>query len=338
MTRAPWVLLKPVARLSRRATRRSTRRRSAGAWSTRGWTRAGRSRSARAPRSSPTIHGISREAQDEFALRSHRLAATAYDDGALPRDRRRARRRARARRGHPHRQLAREARAARAGVRRRRHGHGRQLLAAQRRRRDAAARRRARRPDCSAASRWPASPAAPPTASTPTSSASRRSRRSTRRSPAPASAGTRSRCSSSTRRSRRSRWPASRGWPALDPERVNVRGGAIAIGHPLGASGRAYPRPPRTRVTRARRRLRRCDALHRRRPGPRRDPGGMTQMAEHDTTEPRQIYDPIVDTPGSLRARARRHRSAARLTRRTSRRSCATRSSRSSTCRRASPS
>jgi acetyl-CoA acetyltransferase family protein len=27
------------------------------------------------------------------------------------------------------------------------------------------------------------------------------------------------------------------GWPALDPERVNVRGGAIAIGHPLGASG-----------------------------------------------------------------------------------------------------
>ncbi|MGH2849053.1 MAG: thiolase family protein, partial [Solirubrobacteraceae bacterium] len=27
------------------------------------------------------------------------------------------------------------------------------------------------------------------------------------------------------------------GWPQLDPERVNVRGGAIAIGHPLGASG-----------------------------------------------------------------------------------------------------
>jgi acetyl-CoA acetyltransferase family protein len=26
-------------------------------------------------------------------------------------------------------------------------------------------------------------------------------------------------------------------WPALDPELVNVRGGAIAIGHPLGASG-----------------------------------------------------------------------------------------------------
>ena len=27
------------------------------------------------------------------------------------------------------------------------------------------------------------------------------------------------------------------GWPELDPELVNVRGGAIAIGHPLGASG-----------------------------------------------------------------------------------------------------
>ncbi|MBN9621828.1 MAG: thiolase family protein, partial [Actinobacteria bacterium] len=28
-----------------------------------------------------------------------------------------------------------------------------------------------------------------------------------------------------------------RGWPELDPGKVNVRGGAIAIGHPLGASG-----------------------------------------------------------------------------------------------------
>jgi acetyl-CoA acetyltransferase family protein len=28
-----------------------------------------------------------------------------------------------------------------------------------------------------------------------------------------------------------------RGWPELDPERLNVHGGAIAIGHPLGASG-----------------------------------------------------------------------------------------------------
>jgi acetyl-CoA acetyltransferase family protein len=28
-----------------------------------------------------------------------------------------------------------------------------------------------------------------------------------------------------------------RGWPDLDPQKVNVHGGAIAIGHPLGASG-----------------------------------------------------------------------------------------------------
>jgi acetyl-CoA acetyltransferase family protein len=27
------------------------------------------------------------------------------------------------------------------------------------------------------------------------------------------------------------------GWPELDPEKLNIRGGAIAIGHPLGASG-----------------------------------------------------------------------------------------------------
>jgi acetyl-CoA acyltransferase len=28
-----------------------------------------------------------------------------------------------------------------------------------------------------------------------------------------------------------------KGWPELDPVKVNVRGGAIAVGHPLGASG-----------------------------------------------------------------------------------------------------
>ncbi len=28
-----------------------------------------------------------------------------------------------------------------------------------------------------------------------------------------------------------------KGWPDLDPERVNIHGGALAIGHPLGASG-----------------------------------------------------------------------------------------------------
>ena len=28
-----------------------------------------------------------------------------------------------------------------------------------------------------------------------------------------------------------------KGWPELDPEKLNIHGGAIAIGHPLGASG-----------------------------------------------------------------------------------------------------
>ena len=28
-----------------------------------------------------------------------------------------------------------------------------------------------------------------------------------------------------------------RAWPELDPDRVNVNGGALAVGHPLGASG-----------------------------------------------------------------------------------------------------
>ena len=28
-----------------------------------------------------------------------------------------------------------------------------------------------------------------------------------------------------------------RGWPELDPEKLNIHGGALAIGHPLGASG-----------------------------------------------------------------------------------------------------
>ncbi|MEZ5190364.1 MAG: hypothetical protein R2717_05520 [Schumannella sp.] len=41
----------------------------------------------------------------------------------------------------------------------------------------------------------------------------------------------------STRPSPRSHRACLRLWPELDPEKVNVHGGAIAIGHPLGASG-----------------------------------------------------------------------------------------------------
>ena len=52
-----------------------------------------------------------------------------------------------------------------------------------------------------------------------------------------ASAGATSTWSSSTRRSRRSRSPASASGRTSTRRSVNVNGGAIAIGHPLGASG-----------------------------------------------------------------------------------------------------
>ena len=58
------------------------------------------------------IHGITRDAQDAFALRSHQLAARAYDDGVTARGRASARGRSDARRGHPHGHLAGEARRA----------------------------------------------------------------------------------------------------------------------------------------------------------------------------------------------------------------------------------
>ena len=112
----------------------------------------------------------------------------------------------RARREHPRRQHAREARAAQAGVPQGRHGHGGQLVADERRR---------RRRCCSTrrgATGEPLARIAAPrrrARSSRSSTASARSRRRTRRSSAPASAGATSPRSSSTRRSRRSRSPAS---------------------------------------------------------------------------------------------------------------------------------
>ncbi len=89
-----------------------------------------------------------------------------------------------------------------------------------------------------------ASPAAARSRSNRRTSATPRSRRPTARWPAPASAGTTSAPSSSTRRSPCSRSPAStRGRSTR--RLVNARGGAIAIGHPLGASGGAHPRHAR---------------------------------------------------------------------------------------------
>ena len=56
----------------------------------------------------------------------------------------------------------------------------------------------------------------------------------------------------------------------IDEEKVNVNGGAIALGHPIGASGRADRRRARARAAPPRRRPRLRRDLLRRRPG-RRD-------------------------------------------------------------------
>ena len=56
----------------------------------------------------------------------------------------------------------------------------------------------------------------------------------------------------------------------VDEEKVNVNGGAIALGHPIGASGVAHRRLARPRARPPRRRARRRRDLQRRRPG-RRD-------------------------------------------------------------------
>ena len=74
-------------------------------------------------------------------------------------------------------------------------------------------------------------------ATTPTCSASRRSRRRTGRWRAPAARGPTSTSSSSTRRSRRRSSRACGSGPSSTPTKLNIHGGAIAIGHPLGASG-----------------------------------------------------------------------------------------------------
>ena len=54
----------------------------------------------------------------------------------------------------------------------------------------------------------------------------------------------------------------------LDEEKVNVNGGAIAIGHPLGMSGARPRRDAAARAAPPRRPLRRRDDVRRRRPGP----------------------------------------------------------------------
>ena len=67
----------------------------------------------------------------------------------------------------------------------------------------------------------------------------------------------------------------------LDPEKVNVNGGAIAIGHPLGRIRRAAGGDAAARDAASRRAARAGDDVHRRRPGDRIGlGGGGVAMAE----------------------------------------------------------
>ena len=177
-----------------------------------------------------------REAQDAFALRSHQLAAAAwdagfYDDWVVPV----AETELLARRGHPRRlSLEKLAKLKPAFVK-----DGTVTAGNASPLNDGAAavligeRGGARRP---AASRSRGSPGAARSPSTPTSSASAPSRRRTGRSSAPGSAGATSTLVELNEAFAAQSLACVGEWP-IDPERVNVNGGAIAIGHPLGASG-----------------------------------------------------------------------------------------------------
>ncbi len=90
---------------------------------------------------------------------------------------------------------------------------------------------------CSGASRSRGSSAAARTPSTPTSSGSPRSAPPSERSRAPGSAGTTWSVVELNEAFAAQSLACLGEWRELDPERVNVNGGAIAIGHPLGASG-----------------------------------------------------------------------------------------------------
>ena len=179
--------------------------------------------------------GVSREDQDAFALESQRRWAAAdeagrFDDELVPVGD------VDARRASASRHDAREARRAEAGVPRGRHGHGRQRVGHQRRRRGARDRvggegARARR------------------------RAARRVRRQRGRGRRPARDGRRPDPGGAQRSGARAAIAvddldlvelneafASQSLAVirelgLDPEKVNVNGGAIALGHPLGMSG-----------------------------------------------------------------------------------------------------
>ena len=190
------------------------------------------------------IYGISREAQDEFALRSHQRAHAAYDDGLL---RRRGRAGARAPSSSATRAIRADTSLEKLAKLKPAFVEGGtvtagQLLAAQRRRGRDAARRRGTAGGCSAASRWRGSSPRRGTASTPTSSGSRPVEAANRALERRGSAGTTSPWSSSTRRSPRSRWRALRSWPELDPDKRQPERRRDRDRTSAGRFGRAGPR------------------------------------------------------------------------------------------------
>ena len=235
----------------------------------------------------------------------------------------------------------REARQAEARVREGRHGDGRQRLAAQRRRGRAAARRRGGGRRRSAASRWRGSPAAAPRGVDPDVFGI-----------APVEAANRALARAGigwgdvevvelNEAFASQSLACLTGWPELDPDKLNVNGGAIAIGHPLGASGVRILADARARAAPARRRLRRRRDLHRRGPGPGRGAGGLmaaaARLPDYKSTRlraPRQRARPAaararpssparaVATGASADARPRPHAPARRRAARASGSSC----------------
>ena len=278
MSRAPWVLLKPEQGVPGAAheTLHST---------TLGWRMVNPEMpgavddlARRAHREAGrTATASRREAQDAFALRSHQRADAGLGRRLLRRLGRpgAAASSSRATRASAPDTLAREARQAQAGVRQ---DGGRSPPATPRRSTTAPPRCCSVDEAAAATGREPLARIAgarPSRASTRTSSASARSRRPTRAlARAGHRLGRRRRWSSSTRRSRRSRSPAWREWPSWTRSSVNVNGGAIAIGHPLGASGGRILGTLAHELQAPRRRVGRRGDLHRRRPGPRGGAGG----------------------------------------------------------------
>ena len=297
----------------RRPTRRCSRRRSAGGWSTRGCRRNGRSRSVKAPRCSPTSTASPRGAGRVRAAQPPARAAARGTPACTRRGRAGPGRRPRARRVHPRRHLARGARAAGPGVlgdgtvtagnaSPLNDGAGAVLLA------DAdGAQPLGREPLARIVSRGGAP-------SSRTCTGSGRWRRRTRRSQR-AGIGWEDLAVVELNEAFAAQSLAClRGWPELDPDKVNPNGGAIAIGHPIGARARASSA-----------RLRTSCAAAAAATGSRRSASASARASPSSWRLIRWPTSTRTRTPADLRpdhrharllpARARGHPSAARLRR-----------------------